>query len=202
VEVDRFPPKRASVSNNNEKGKMSSDSDPILLSVLSASCYGAWALLQKLSSKHILPGEVQLCTAATSAFFALSRWLSSQSPKTKSIPVPPSGNNSALGVILAISSGLGSFVGTYYFSQAIAAGGDVGMVSAISATYPAMAYLFSLLLTEGETVQPHKSIGLVFAILSAAAFAYQPPPVDETTTTVTMSGKLVNITTGYYKKNE
>ena len=74
---------------------------------------------------------------------------------------------------LAVFSGLCSYTGGLLFTTALSNGGEASVVGAVVASYPAIAFVMSVVFF-GEPAPPAKVIGVVLAVASTAFFAYQP----------------------------
>ena len=138
---------------------------PIVLSGLGCFCYAIWAVLQKMASSKLTPNEAQLYTTAMMFALCVGASVAAGDVRVQNAPVRP--------FLFAAVSGIFTYIGGLLYTTALSNGGSVGLVSAITASYPSIAFVLSVVLL-GDEVAPNKIAGLVFAIASAAAFAYEP----------------------------
>ena len=97
--------------------------------------------------------------------------------KSKGVAFPGVGD--PMGAAMSIAAGISSFLGTRLFTRALEAGGSVGMVSAVTGSYPAVAFVLSVAML-GENIQTNKVAGLFLALASAVAFSMEPEaPTEE-----------------------
>ena len=140
----------------------------IVLAGIAACFYTGWALTQKAGSDVLGPKELQLITTLVMAVFITVAYLAASPNGLRALASAPLG-----GVGIAAASGLCAVAGGYFFTAALASGGEASVVSAVVATYPALVFVVSVAFF-GEEAPPSKIIGVAFAMLSAFAFAYKP----------------------------
>ena len=147
---------------------LSSMPSSIVLAGIAACFYTGWALTQKAGSDVLGPKELQLITTLVMAVFITVAYLAASPNGLRALASAPLG-----GVGIAAASGLCAVAGGYFFTAALASGGEASVVSAVVATYPALVFVVSVAFF-GEEAPPSKIIGVAFAMLSAFAFAYKP----------------------------
>jgi len=127
-----------------------------LLAALGAClCWGGWSLLPKLTTKYMSPQSAiiyQVGGGILVALIALSR-----------LNYQIEGNPK--GILFALTGGILEVLGILLYIQAVSAGGNVSLVSAISALYPIITVLLAYSLL-GEVITLKQGIGITLALLA------------------------------------
>ncbi|CAB9505676.1 expressed unknown protein [Seminavis robusta] len=140
------------------------------LPLLSALCYGGSEVLVKVGTTGLAAHEVQLIkTIVTTLCFLGVAFNASGGAILHSKGFSSS---SAL-VATCMTAGVCAFIGGLLKTTAIKNGAALGTVSALTAFYPAVAFVGSVAFF-GEELKPNKVVGLGFALLSILAFSYEP----------------------------
>mmetsp|Transcript_27501 Transcript_27501/g.41623 ORF Transcript_27501/g.41623 Transcript_27501/m.41623 type:complete len:152 (-) Transcript_27501:132-587(-) len=147
----------------------------VTLSLMAALGYAGTEVLINLGTARLAPHEVQLIKTSITTICFLGLTFSHGK-----VIVPGKGA-SYLYLVICIFSGLCSFSGNLLKTKALANGGELGTVSSLTACYPAIAFVLSVLFM-GEELKTNKIVGVTFAILSVLAFSYEPDGESKTKT--------------------
>jgi transporter family protein len=130
------------------------------LALLSAVAWAFWGIFSKLSTNHHVPPGLLAFLSACASFTVITLYFVWQRlPLVKT----------ATGLAFALASGICGAIGMLLFAEAIKLG-NAAIIVTLTATYPALTVLLSLLLLR-ETVSVVNAVGVLLVTLGVVLVA-------------------------------
>lgn len=148
--------------------------DWLLYSLASCFLYSLWTIFSKLASRTIDSTTSSLMQLPIRTVVTILTAIKKRKPSSPGISlnlvITQIGQLSLYGSLYTVLSCISSVFATFFFGDALQAGGNASSVAVITGSYPAVSYIISVMFGL-ESINFIKLLGVLLAIGSCYCFA-------------------------------